>query len=204
MLMKVLRVVLAILYSAAFIFSLTRCSPNAASIDKHILHSLREQNANGGSGGNGGINVDATLSFKQPELKVHFVREKEFRKIKDDDRKKDETRIDLKSTESGTGSLDSLKADGEAEFALDQSNRLYPAEAWLVVESKGLVEKASSEKCGLEIAPSHEGSWRVSVRDSEDCNSKQEIISEAKELLISFREKDSHHLINSVTTPDAP
>lgn len=197
------RVVLAILYSAAFTFFLTRCSPNAASIDKNILHSLREQNANGG-GGSGGINVDATLTFKQPELKVHFVREKEFRKAKDGERNREDTRIDLKTTENGTGSLDGLKADGETEFALEQSSRLYPAEAWVLVESKSLVEDASSEKCSLDITPSHEGSWRVSVRDSEDCKSKQEIISQAKELLISFREKDSHHLVNSVTTPDAP
>lgn len=204
MLMKVLRVVLAILYSVAFIFSLTRCSPNAASIDKNVLRSLIEQNTSGGNGGSGGINVNATLTFKQPELKVHFVREKDFRKVKEDDSKKEETRIDLKSTESGTGSLDSLKADGETEFALEQSSRLYPAEAWVLVESKSLVEQARDEKCSLDIASSHEGSWRVSVRDSEDCKSKQEIISEAKELLISFREKDSHHLVNSVTTPDAP
>lgn len=203
MLMTVFRVVLAILYSAAFIFSLTRCSPNASSIDKSVIRALRQQNGSNNSGG-GGINVDATLTFKQPELRVHYVGEKEFRRIKDEARPKEEARVDLRASENGTGSLDSLKADGEAEFALEQSAQLYPAEAWVVVESKDLKEQASNEGCSLNIEPAHEGSWRVSVRDSDECKSRQDIISEAKEVLISFRAKDPHHLVSSVTTPDAP
>jgi hypothetical protein len=202
--MNTVRVVLAILYSAALIFSLTRCSPNASSIDKAVLRSLHEQNGATDTGSRSGINVDANSAAKQPALKYHFVKGKELRKLKDVASEKGEVRIRLTSNENRNGSLDAFWATGEAEFALEQSSRLYPAEVWVQLVSDGLIEQAESEHCSLLVEPSREGFWRISLRDTAECRSREEILAHSSEVVISFRAKDLFHLVDSGSAPDAP
>jgi hypothetical protein len=214
--MKTVRVVLAILYSAALIFSLTRCSPNAASIDKAILRGLHQQNGSTDVGSRSGVNVDANGSIKQPALKYHFVKGKELRKLKDLALGKGEVRVRLTSNENGTGSLDEFLATGKAEIVVEKSSRLYPAEIWVQLVSDELIEQAESEHCSLMIEPSkemakdlargssREGAWLVSLRDTAECSSREEILAHASEVLVSFRAKDLFHLVDSGTTSDAP
>ncbi|MFL5814452.1 MAG: hypothetical protein ACJ763_12815 [Bdellovibrionia bacterium] len=202
--MNTVRVVLAILYSAALIFSLTRCSPNASSIDKAVLRSLHQQTGITDTGSRNGINVDANGSLKQPTLKYHFVKGKELRKQKDVASDKGEVRVRLTSNENGNGSLDEFLAKGEAEFALDPSLRLYPADVWIQLASDDLIEQAVSEHCSILVEPSREGFWRISLRDTAECRAREEILAHSSEVLVSFRAKDLFHLVDSVSASDAP
>lgn len=210
--MKTVRVVLAILYSAALIFSLTRCSPNAASIDKALLRGLHQQNGSTDTGSRTGVNVDANSAVKLPALKFHFVKGKTLRKLKDespDKLDKGEVRVALTSNLKGTGSLDEFTANGEAEIALEQSSKLYASEIWVQLTSDELIDEAQAEHCSLVVEPSreardaHEGSWRVSLRDTAECTSRQEILANTVDALVSFRAKDLYHLVDSSPTPDA-
>jgi len=193
MVMNVVRVVLAILYSLAFILSLSRCSPNASSIDKAVLRGLQHQTSVGSGGG--GVIVDSSLTPNLPALKFHFIQSREFRKVmetfKDD------------SLKDGGDVLVRL-AENEVEFSLEHSVRYYPAEAWIDIRSKDLVERANAEGCSLEVKASQDGLWRVSLRETPECKSRADILSHAEEILISFRTKDTYHMVDSVTSSDAP
>ncbi len=205
MLMTDARVLLTILYSIALIISLSRCSPNVSSIDRAVLRGLQQQSGSASSSSNGGgINVDASFTFKQPPLKLHFVRDKEARRLRDESESKEETRIRLASNENGAGNLIGFKENGKVEFALEHSAHLYPAEAWVVLDSKALVDQARAENCRFDVQPAHEGTWLLSLRETEECKSRQELLARTEEIFISFRVKDSRHLIDPVMTPDAP
>jgi hypothetical protein len=209
MVMNVVRVVLAILYSLAFILSLSRCSPNASSIDKAVLRGLQHQTSVGSGGG--GVIVDSSLEPNVPALKFHFIQSRELGKVmailRDNSAKEGGNvlvRLAENEDEGVIGNLEEFRRSGEVEFSLEHSVRYYPAEAWIDMRFKDLIERATAEGCSLEVKSSQDGLWRVSLRDSAECKSRADILSHAEEILISFRTKDTYHMVDSVTSSDAP
>jgi hypothetical protein len=181
-----IRILLALLYGGALVFSLTRCSPNAASLNKAALKALQEQQNH-----RGGANVDANSTLNQAELKAHFVRAKDMRKNDDDDSDRPGTVVIRISTRDDSPiNLKEFKETGEVEFSLEQSTSLFPNEAWLVVSSKELTSRAAAEGCSLKVTSLGDNEWKVSLPESAECKSRSEILAQADEIRISFRGKD--------------
>jgi hypothetical protein len=202
--MKTVRIVLAILYSAALIFSLSRCSPNAASIDKAVLQSLRHHNGTIDNGAHGSVSAESTNAGKQSLVQVHFLGPKEFKRIKAMTPDKDEVRTRLTSNSTNTGSLDEFTERGETEISLERSSRLKPSEVWVQVVSDDLIQQAEAENCSLvveQVDSAHEdssrdGSWHIKMRETAECKSRQEILWHTADVIVSFRAKDLSQLVD--------